>query len=384
MARDNFFEKQTILTAAKTKIYKDYITGYLPKLLMSFGRCFIADLFCGPGKNGGNSGSPLILIDRIKYILSSPKINQRSYLKIDILFNDQESENIKNLKEELSKIDYDKNIINIEVKNEKYENLLPKIIKNTELYRTPKFFFLDPFKYSNVKMTDLQELMLLPNTEVLLFVPVFLSYRFTSANFNEDHKTRKFNEEFTIKGMADYKSIHPYLTSIKSKLIQQIKLGQIDNKPYVRYILLDGGTSKNSLFLITGHMKAMLLMNKIAFKNTHDGSCNKINLDNQNTLFPTNEYTQFYSLFKNKLIDYIQENMRVSNYNLIEYTIREGFLPKDTKYILKELTESKKVSIFTPNNEIIYDNRKWAISDNPTKDTVIKWTEDEKDENRMG
>ncbi len=45
-----FFNKQTAITSAKTKIYEEYISGYLPRLLMSYKTCLIADLFCGPGK----------------------------------------------------------------------------------------------------------------------------------------------------------------------------------------------------------------------------------------------------------------------------------------------------------------------------------------------
>jgi len=375
MAKNRFFEKQTALTAAKTKIYEDYITGYLPKLLLSFGKCLIADLFCGPGKNGEKNGSPLILLDRINYILSSPVFKQRNNLKIHILFNDQKQDNIKNLIEELNKISYDKSVIHITIRNEKYEDLLPDLIKKPEKYRIPKFFFLDPFTYSNVKMYDLQRLMSLSFTEILLFIPVFHTYRFSSVSFNKDHKTRRFIEEFTKEGIADYENIHLFMTSIKSKLTQEIRIPSQNRKPYVRYILIDGGGSKNSLFLITGHQKGMLFMNKIAFKNTSDGNCIKLVENNQNSLFSTNEATLFYFLFKKKIIQFIEEKKKVTNSEIIDFTIRECFLPKDVKQILKELIISKKVSIFTSKNEIIKDSRKWAISDEPKIETIIKWND---------
>ncbi len=69
MKNKKFFKEQTELTNTKTKIYKDYIGGYLPKLLMHFGKCLIVDLFCGAGKNGDSSGSPLLLLNRISSIL---------------------------------------------------------------------------------------------------------------------------------------------------------------------------------------------------------------------------------------------------------------------------------------------------------------------------
>lgn len=119
-------------------------------------------------------------------------------------------------------------------------------------------------------------------------------------------------------------------------------------------------------------------MNKIAFKNTTDGNCLKVNENYQTSLFPTNEATLFHSLFKKKLIQFIEENKRVTNIEIIDYAIRECFLPKDVKQILKELIISKKVSIFTSKNEIIEDSRKWAISDEPKIEPVIKWKDYEK------
>ena len=85
----DFFDKQSELTAAKVKIYSEYITGYLPKILQGFGHCLIADLFCGAGKNGNQDGSPLVLLARAKYILDSPLI-KRTSPTIEILFNDKD------------------------------------------------------------------------------------------------------------------------------------------------------------------------------------------------------------------------------------------------------------------------------------------------------
>lgn len=52
----DFFDNQSFLTAAKIKIYNEYITGYLPKILQTFKYCLIADLFCGAEKNGDEDG----------------------------------------------------------------------------------------------------------------------------------------------------------------------------------------------------------------------------------------------------------------------------------------------------------------------------------------
>lgn len=370
MIESNFFKKQSALTSAKTKIYKNYIEGYLPKLLMTYGTCLIADLFCGAGKIGLKDGSPLILIDRLNYILSSPQLKKKNNLKVHILFNDQDRDNIENLTNELDKVYYDSNIITIDIQNKKYETLLPELIKNSERNKIPKFFFLDPFTYSNVKMQDLRELMSLPFTEVLLFIPIFHTYRFSSIKYDEKHKTRIFIEEFTTKGVADYEDIDEFLFSVRTKLLQEIPL------QYVRPVLLDGGGSKNSLFLLTKHQKGMLLMNKIAFRITDDGNRIKVKNQNQGALFQANEASLFYNKFREKLIRTLQNN-EMTNIEIVDFTIQECFLPKHAKQELIELYDLQNIKVFDSNSIEIRDKRKWNIADKIKRKTTFKWISNE-------
>lgn len=100
MTKKGFYTDQSSLTAAKIEIYGEYLKRYLPKILMSFGKCLIADLFCGTGKNGSKKGSPLILLETAEYILTSELIKNKRP-KIQILFNDKENKNVENLKEEV-------------------------------------------------------------------------------------------------------------------------------------------------------------------------------------------------------------------------------------------------------------------------------------------
>jgi three-Cys-motif partner protein len=153
MSKD-FFKKQEPITALKTKIYEKYITGYLPKLLMQFGRCMMFDLFCGPGKNGKEKGSPLILMDQLEYILSSPQIHQRKDLRVDVFFNDQEKSFVDNLEKELSALNYDRSTVHVQVTRQCCKGVLPGFVDRYGSMAGPKFFFLDPFTYSDIRMGD--------------------------------------------------------------------------------------------------------------------------------------------------------------------------------------------------------------------------------------
>ncbi|MCD4833863.1 MAG: three-Cys-motif partner protein TcmP [Bacteroidales bacterium] len=368
-----FFDRQTALTLAKTKIYKEYIEGYLPKLLMTYGTCLIADLFCGAGKNGSKDGSPLILIDRIKYILTSKQLKERKNIKVHILFNDQDEKNIKNLENELSKISFDRSIINIILKNQKYEDILSDLIRKPEKQKIPKFFFLDPFSYANVKMNDLQNLMQLSFTEILLFSPLFHTYRFTTTEaFDEQHKTRRFIEEFTTKGMVDYGNAQNYMHSIREKLLNVITVNKKNSTPYVRSVLLDGGFSKNGLFLITSHQKGMLLMNKILIKNTDDGSTVNVKDLNQSRIFSSYEASTYFDDFKSRFLSYLKEKSELTNEEICDFTIREGFAPKQVKKIIKEQYDKKKLQVFSTSDEEITNSSKWRIADDIKEITKFK------------
>lgn len=366
MKTDSFFEEQTSLTAAKIEIYKKYIEGYLPKLLMQFKECIIADLFCGAGKNGDQNGSPLILIDRSKYILTSPILKEKD-AKIQILFNDSDEKNIQNLNEELKKIDPCREIQFFDVLNESFEELLPILIEYFQNSKIPKFFFLDPFSYSNIRMEDLKQLMNLPFTEVLLFIPIFHIYRFANdRNMPTNHKTRTFIEKFTMTGVGGYKNIEEFMKSVKERLLQDLSL------KYVRPVLLDDGCKKNSLFLLTKHPAGMLLMNKIAIKMTEDGSIVKVKEQSQQSLFGV-EISSNFEIYKQNLIEQLKLKKEMANSEIVDFTIIEEFLPKHAKEVLKELYRQNNITVYDENRMEVKNKQQWNIAESTSKLVYFKW-----------
>ena len=363
MNKKEYYKRQDDLTAAKIEIYQNYIESYLIKLLMGFGKCFIADLFCGAGKNGDELGSPLVLLDRAKYILTIPKLKNNS--QIYIIFNDIDKNNIQNLEKELKKIEKNENINIYPVQNKNFKDILPEVLR---LFKNiPAFFFLDPFTYSKVKISHLKKIMSLKFPEVLLFLPIFHSYRFASnKKFKNDHRTRIFVEEFTTKGIYDYKNIDDFMESIKDKLRQEINLG------FVRSILLNYGSRKNSLFLLTKNQEGILLMNKIAFDKSEDGAGINIKNSGVRTLFGT-KGTRRFGLFEDKLISELNNQKQMTNLEIIKFTIAEGFLPKHAKDILIELIKSRKVKVFDQSGREVIQTNRFYISKDPVRETIFKY-----------
>lgn len=77
MAKKEFFDSQSDLTALKILIYQQYLNSYLPKVLTQYGSCLVADFFCGGGKNGQKDGSPFVLLDVAKKILDNEIVKSR-------------------------------------------------------------------------------------------------------------------------------------------------------------------------------------------------------------------------------------------------------------------------------------------------------------------
>ncbi len=304
-----------------------------------------------------------MLLDRAKYILDSPIIKRTNPI-IEILFNDKDKKNSDNLTLQLKKNSHPSIKIH-PIKNLNFQSILFQILSKYKNYSTPKFFFLDPFTYSDVTLDNLRDLMFLPKSEVFLFIPVFHSYRFSSnKDFQKNHKTRQFVEEFTTKGMANYDDIDDFMQSIKEKIKEELGLD------YVRPILLDDGTCKNAIFLLTKHQKGMLLMNQIALKESNDGKGINIKSQQTNDLFGYQETqgTLRFDVLTQKLEQELKNRKIMTNDKIIDFSIKEEFLPKHAKNSLKAICKKNKIVVEDENgNNITEKQGKWNIAEKITK-----------------
>ena len=134
-----------------------------------------------------------MLIDLLSTVLDTPEIikkwpNARVYL----LLNDSDKESIIAIKEILNTYVFSNKIKIISMLNsfDDVKHNISSIIASIDISVTnkqltceklPKFFFLDPFTFSIISTEDLNVLLNLGNTEILLFSPVFDAFRFKQA-----------------------------------------------------------------------------------------------------------------------------------------------------------------------------------------------------------
>ena len=339
-----FFDRQTDLTAAKILIYRQYLNSYLPKVLMQFGKCFIVDFFCGRGKNGEQDGSPLVLLDVAKKMLESPVIKRKWVnAEIVIIFCDLEKKYCDDLTALLKTMSLPKGIKILGPLCEDFKSTMDRATNTFKIVKTPKFFFLDPFTYSDIGIDDVKALMDVPAAEVLLFLPTFHSYRFVKCA-QEVGALKKFLEDFTERGCADYEDIYDFNESIRLKLLKYIGL------KYVRAVGLDEGTRKNALFYLTKHITGMLVMNKLVWKYATDGATVKTNRDIEPALFNLSTVSSNYAKMKVLLQNHIKEQKQISNVEIIDFAAQCGF---DTKYANEVLKGMKKQGLI----EVEYKQR---------------------------
>lgn len=328
----DFFDSQTDLTASKILIYRQYLSSFLPKVLMQYGRCYMADFFCGCGKNGDKDGSPLVLLDVAKKMLDSTILkSKRPNAEIVIIFSDEDQKCCDDLSAHLRSTSWPSGIKIYGPYCADFKSIAAKVI---EIFRTsvaPKFFFLDPFTYSDISIDNVKGLMEVPAAEVLLFLPTFFSYRFVKCA-NDVGALKTFLENFTERGCADYADINDFNESIRQKLLKHIGL------EYVRSVGLDDGARKNALFYLTTHITGMLLMNKLVWKYAHDGVTVKAKRDSGPTLFNLSTITSNFQRIKEFFQNYIKEKKRATNVEIIDFVAQNCF---DTKYAADILREMK-------------------------------------------
>jgi len=332
MPIDDFYLNQTDITAAKIKLYQGYIGTYLIKVLMKFGKCSVADLFCGPGKNGAEKGSPLVLLEEAEKMLTSETLKRLyPYPEVSILFNDIEPDHIANLAVELSHMTLPREI-RIETPTSKH--FRDVINSNSMLLRSPrpKFFFLDPFNYSDVTMEDIKRLIDSPFTEVLLFLPAFFAYRF--AGVETEEKTKRFLESFTTRGIADYADFDDFIGSIREKLLASLGI------EFVRPIILDAGQKKNTLFFLSKSIHGMLVMNEVIWEDAYDGKRVLVKGQEEEPGLFTKQALEVATpalvAFERNLLEEMKNRKSMTNVDVIRFAIKEGFLPRHAEDIIKK------------------------------------------------
>lgn len=332
---------------AKVKLFGEYIQKYL-NIICNDGytkSIHIIDLFCGPGiyENGGE-GSPVIALRKIKqtYYQFIDKKKVKSP-KIHCHFNDIDKNIINTLSEyiKINKLHYPifgkLNFI-----NKDYLEIIEKVPKKLKEFKDSKaFVFIDPYGYKEINAEHILNLLNCNNnSEVLLWLPIQFMYRF--SKIGTPSVLGNFNTQLGINKNS-LKNEWEYISLLKQGFQKFIG----------NHYFVDSFTLKKEentvfcLFFFSSHIRGYEKMLETKWDiDSEQGRGWKYD-STQPTLFSDLETNKL----EIKLLDFLKEEK--TNGEIYEFTLREGFLPKHTTQILKNLQLNDKVDISKKDNSKI-------------------------------
>lgn len=342
MAKKNVKTNLLDHSDAKVKLLGEYLKRYL-NIISNDGytkKIKIYDLFCGQGLyEDGGEGSPLVALRNIKDTYYS-QIDKKPIRepKIDCYFNDIDQSKVSILEESIKskKLHYP-HIGNLELTSNPYISELSKLKETLKMGKNEKnFIFIDPYGYKDIKSEHIKWLMdSNKNSEVLLWLPTQHMYRFSDSGTPE--ALLEFIKELTnYKEWARNDSVWKFINQLKDGF--QKYLG-------VEYFVDIFSIKKDEntvfcLYFFTSHIRGFEKMLEAKWKiDTENGRGWEFRGNNP-TLFHEHKTNEF----EEKLRKYLLLDKKY-NYDIYEFTLRQGYLPKHTKEIFESWQNNGSLNV---------------------------------------
>lgn len=346
MAKDMHKSKWDNATITKLNVFEQYVNDWLNVTLNynqdyeAYDTLEIYDLFCGSGFDGTKTerGSPIRILDAIL------KRNKKGKT-IRIYFNDN------------NKIEELKQIINEKYKNLKSENIeLYFSSQDVSNYKVDskkyyKLIFLDEYGIQHInKIKD----FLCNGTDILIFISSGHVRRFLGEDSFQKYFDTTLISKKDFEGKSNYET-HRVISNYFKKLFP---------KSYISpFSLIKDNNNINDIIFISNHRKGQEQFLKTAWTIDKDfGEGNK-NLDrditkDKGSLFYSNiEPSEKEQKYKTILIDFLKEQR--TNIEIKNFGLDNGFLPKHTNKIFKEIQNNLKCEYFNDNEKgfHLYDKK---------------------------
>ncbi len=333
---------------AKVRLLGEYLKRYL-NIISNDGfteKIYIYDLFCGQGQyENGGYGSPLVALKNVKDTYFSV-INQRSNKlpKIDCIFNDIEENKTAILKSTIEqKKLHHYNFGNLIITNNDYKEEVKDLQDKFRNYKKEKaFVFIDPYGYKDLKASDIKELIgTHKKSEILLWLPIQFMYRFSDKE-TPDVLKNLISDLQIVEDVKSSSNVWDFIYSLKKGF--QNYLGSeffVDN-----FTLKKEENTVFCLYFFTSHIKGFEKMLESKWEIDSEEGRGWEYSGNSPSLFydqKTNRLEELLKLFLN--------SERKYNFDLYEFTLKEGFLTKHTNEILADWQNRGLLEVRLTNND---------------------------------
>ena len=326
-------------TKTKLSLFESYLLEWLP-VFLSPNKVFwptvnIFDFFAGEGYDCiGVKGSPILILDNIK---KYEDLIRRKNLKVNVYLNEFTKTKYNTLIENLTEygnIDY----IEIRTYNEDFKLVFEKLYPLIKANNTANLVFLDQNGIKQINEDVFLRLVKAQHTDILFFISSSLFKRFAEHD--------SFIKHITIQkadlANNNYYNIHRTIFNYYKSLI-----------PFpVQYYLAPFSIKKNSniygLIFGTHHTLGIeKFLNQSWKLDKIRGEAN-FDIDNDNHTIGQVELFSNTVLgpkkvdsFAKELTELVLNKTLKTNYQVYEYSLTNGFLPKHANVVLKGLKSDK-------------------------------------------
>ena len=374
MSKANHSTRQTLAehSAAKVRVFTSYLGIYLNILGKTGGvdSVYIYDLMCGEGEYAdGREGSALKgLREVLRYLNEYPA----ETLRISYLLNDAGKSDVEPTRSKIDRVKEKAAFIPFELAHEQrltvayrtlpFANVMRLAIDRVQqltAFRQKALLFIDPWGYKDIYTNDLKAALAGGQSEVLLFLPIEMMWRFIDAAYQEPFKggeaLQNWLKDLFPEALPTFVDVHDFIQQFRQRLQKRI-----DVQYSSRFTLQAPNRNTYSLFYFTSNRKGLQKMLESQWKEDPDeGSGHRAN---QNfNLFKPGELTNYPA----KVEAYLAATPNRTNQELLEFGLTEGFLPKHTAAVLKELVAKGRLSITAPDGQSITKNAFYL--DNPSR-----------------
>lgn len=346
MSNKQFYEYFEIHTQIKLEIYNEYLKRYLPILLQagSVESIYIYDMFCGKGfTSGGQKGSAVLGIEEV--IDSVSRIGSRK--KVHICLSDSDKDNCLELQQIVNTLRKPGNIfIDVSCKefHEAVDDSNNRHGGGRVNSREKILYFIDPYGYKNTDPKTILDIKQNDNAEVMLFVPVRHIFRFLGS-------------KRPSKALDKWRQFLEYEDEISdiSEMIKDICVKFTRENFKTGYFTLTNQTSGNeyALFFLSSNLLGLEKFNEVkwSFDKVQGRYIDKNYECSVASCIGDDLHKNELCLLKNSLLQEIRSlpNMTISNVDLYEFIIQNGYLPKhfnllwkEEKFLKKKFTTERK------------------------------------------